>query len=188
MSDEIINKPKFNFSEFFNKNKKKLVLIVVAAILIVFALIIFNEFKKKQFIEISEKYNSAKILIERGNPNEALKILEDLILKKNKFYSPSALNLIIDKELINDKKKVLSFFEEIISNNKLDTETKNLFIFKKIVFIGDDIKENELLSNLNPILKSDSLWKGTVSDYIKKYYLSKGEFIKAKEFENIIKE
>ena len=105
MSDEIINKPKFNFSEFFNKNKKKLILIVVTAILIVFALIIFNEFKKKQFIEISEKYNSAKILIENKNPNEALKILEDLILKKNKFYSPSALNLIIDKELINDNKK-----------------------------------------------------------------------------------
>ena len=66
MSDEIINKPKFNFNEFFNKNKKKLVLIVITAILIVFALIIFNEFKKKQFIEISEKYNSAKILIEKN--------------------------------------------------------------------------------------------------------------------------
>ena len=44
MSDEIINKSKFNFSEFFNKNKKKLVLIVITAILIVFTLIIFNEF------------------------------------------------------------------------------------------------------------------------------------------------
>ena len=143
--------------------------------------------KKNNLLKYLKNIIVLKFLLKRDNPNEALKILEDLILKKNKFYSPSALNLIIDKELIKDKKKVLFFFDEIISNNKLDTETKNLFIFKKIVFIGDDIKENELLSNLKPILKSDSLWKGTVSDYIKKYYLSKGEFIKAKEFRKYYK-
>ena len=188
MSDEITNKPRFSFNEFFNKNKKKLILIVLTVILVIFALIIFNEYKKKQFIEISEKYNSAKILIEKDKPDEALKILEKLISKKNRFYSPSALNLIIDNELVKDKKKILFFFDEIISNNKLDAEIKNLLIFKKIVFIGDDIKENELLDNLKPILQSNSLWKGTVSDYIKKYYLSKGEFVKAKEFENIINE
>ena len=188
MSDEIINKPEFNLNEFFNKNKKKLFLIIIILIFIFFALIIFNEYKKKQFVEISEKYNSAKILIEKNNPDEALKILEEIISKKNRFYSPSALNLIIDNKLIKDKKKVISFFDEIILHNKLDFETKNLFIFKKVVFIGDEIKENELLNNLKPILKSDSLWKGTVSDYIKKYYLSKGEFVKAKEFENIINE
>ena len=32
MSDEIINKPKFNLNEFFNKNKKKLILIVITTI------------------------------------------------------------------------------------------------------------------------------------------------------------
>ena len=41
-----------------------------------------------------------------------------------------------------------------------------------------------LLNNFKTYYKSDSLWKNTVSDYIKKYYLSKGEFNKAKEFEN----
>ena len=46
--------------------------------------------------------------------------------------------------------------------------------------MGDDIKESELLNSLKPILQSDSLWKNTVSDYIKKYFLSKGEFNKAK--------
>ena len=73
-----------------------------------FYLIIFNEYKKKQIIEISEKYNNAKILIENNNPTEALKILEEIIFKKNKFYSPSALNLIIDNKLIKDKKKFYS--------------------------------------------------------------------------------
>ena len=188
MNDEIINKPKFDFNEFFNKNKKKLILFVVTVITIIFIFIVVNELKKKQSVEISEKFNSAKILIEKNNLIEAQKILEELILKKNKFYSPSALNLIIDNKLIKDKKIILFYFDKIISNNKLDPETKNLFIFKKVVFIGDDIEENILLKNLKPILKSDSLWKGTVSDYIKKYYLSKGEFNKANEFENIINE
>ena len=49
--------------------------------------------------------------------------------------------------------------------------------------MGDNIEENELLNNLKPIIKSDSLWKTTISDYIKKYYLSRGEFNKAKEFQ-----
>ena len=184
MSDEIINKSKFNLNEFFNKNKKSLIVILITIILLVIALIITDEYKKQKYIEISVKYNSAKILIEKNKTSEALAILEEIIFKNNKFYSPSALNLIIDNKLIQDKKKILSYFDEIISNSKLDNETKNLFIFKKTVFIGDDIKESELLSNLKPILKSDSLWKDTVSDYIKKYYLSKGEFIKAKEFQN----
>ena len=188
MSDEIINKPKFNLSVFFNRNKKSLIVIFITIILLVIALIITNEYKNQKNIEISVKYNSAKILIEKNKTTEALQILEEIISKNNRFYSPSALNLVIDNKLIQDKKKILLYFDKIISNSKLDIETKNLFIFKKTVFIGDDIKESELLSNLKPILKSDSLWRDTVSDYIKKYYLSKGEFIKAKEFQNVVNE
>ena len=113
-------------------------------------------------------------------------ILENIINKNNKFYSPSALNLIIDNNLIKDKTKILSYYDQIISKGKLEQETKNLFIFKKIIFIGDEIEENELISSLKPILKSESLWKNTVLDYIKKYYRSRGEFNKAKEFETTI--
>ena len=185
MEEETINKPKFNLKEYINKNKKKFFGIILFLILIVFAIIIFFELKKKQNIEISKNYNTAKILIEKKNKSEALKILEQIIKSDNSFYSPSALNLIIDNDLIKDKTKILSYYEQIISRSNLDFETKNLFIFKKIIFIGEDINEIELLSNLNPILKSDSLWKDAAANYIKKYYLSKGEFKKAKEFEII---
>lgn len=183
MDDEIINKPKFNFSDFFKKNKSKIFSTIALIIVTIFILIILNEYQKKRNVDISEKFNTAKILIENKNSSEAIKILEDIVLKKNNFYSPSALNLIVDNNLIKDKTKVLSFFDHIISINKLDLETKNLFIFKKIIFIGDDIKENELLSSLKPIMQSNSLWKNTVSNYIKKYYLFKGELNKAKEFD-----
>ncbi len=183
MNEEIINDPKFSFKDFFLKNKKKIISLIVIIIFGIFSIIIFNEYKKKQNIDISEKYNNAKVLIENKKTQQAFLILEQIVFKKNSFYSPSALNLIIDNNLIKDKKKILSYFDEVISNNKLDLELKNLFIFKKIVFIGEEITENELISNLKPIIKSNSLWKNTVLDYIKQYYLSKGEFNKAKEFE-----
>ena len=183
MEEEIITKPKINFREIFKKNKIKFLSITVLIIISIIGFILLSEYKTKQNIDISEKYNKAKILIENKNSQEAFTILENIIFAKSSFYSPSALNLIVDNNLIKDKKKILSYYDQIISNSRLDLETKNLFIFKKIMFIGDDIKENELLSNLKPIIQSDSLWKNNISDYIKKYYFSKGEFSKAKEFE-----
>ena len=186
MDEEIINKQKFNFTEFFTKNKYKVLSLIILLIVSLAAVIFIDEFKKRKNIEISQNFNKAKILIEKNRSQEAFTILEKIIFEKNSFYSPSALNLIVDNNLTQDEKKILSYYDQIISKTKLDLETKNLFIFKKIIFIGDDIKENELLSNLKPILKSDSLWKDTILDYIKKYYLSKGEFLKAKEFDNII--
>ncbi len=182
MDEEFQNKPKFILSNFFSKNKSKLITLVVLLLGSIIIIIITMEFKKNKNIDISKKYNKARILIENKNNQKALKILEKIVFQNDPFYSPSALNLIVDNNLIKDKTKILSYFDEVITNGNLDLETKNLYIFKKIVFIGDDIKENKLLSTLNPIIKSNSLWKNTLSDYIKKYYLSKGEFNKAREF------
>ncbi len=183
MDDKIINKPKFSFKNFFKENKSKIIstIVLILAFLVIFIIIL--EHKKDKNIEISKQYNKAKILIENKSNQEAFKILEELVFNQNSFYSPSALNLIVDNNLMEDKKKIISYFDEVISNSKLDTETKNLFIFKKVIFIGDDIQENELLNYLKPIIKSNSLWKNSMLDYIKKFYLAKGEFNKAKEFE-----
>ena len=191
MEDEILNKTKFNLSDFFKENKSKFILIISLVIISVFITIIFKEYKKKQITKIAEKYNTAKILVEKNNIDESLKLLKEVLLSNNNFYSPSALNLIIDNNMIKDKKLVIDYFEKIITDSGIDKDTKNLFIFKKIMYIGDEISEIELLNALNPIIQSDSLYKNTVTDYVKKYYLSKGEFNKAKEFEiskNIINE
>ena len=183
MNERIENKQKFNFTEFFKNNRKIIIFIIVTSIILIMSLIAFNEYNKKENIEISKKYNKAKVLIENNNSQQALKILEEIVFENNTFYSPSALNLIVDNNLIEDKEKILSYFDQIISNTSLELEIKNLFIFKKTILIGDDIEESKLLSNLKPILNSNSLWKNTISDYIAKYYLSKGEFKKAKEFQ-----
>ena len=183
MEEEIVNKSKFSFSEFIKRNKIKLFLIISLIVASIILFISYNEYQTRKNATISEKYNRAKILIENKNNKKAKKILEEIVFARNSFYSPSALNLIVDNNLIKDKVKMTSYFDQIIFKSKLEEETKNLFIFKKIIFIGDDIEENDLLSNLNPIIQSDSLWKNTVTDYIIKYYLSKGEFNKARDFE-----
>ena len=144
MSDEILDKQKFNISEFLKKNKLKFLLSGVLIFFSIIAMIIYNEYKEKQNINISERFNKAKILITNGKSEDALKILEEIIFEENKFYSPSALNLVIDSKLIKDK-KVLSYYDQILLNNNLELDIKNLFIIKKIIFIGEDIEENELL-------------------------------------------
>ncbi len=183
MSDENLEKPKFNYSEYLNKNKNKLIILSILIIFLIFAGLFLNELKKKQMIKVSENFNSAKILIEKKQKNEAKKLLISIIDVKNKFYSPSALNLIIEHNLIDDEKKIINFFDIIINEVNLDKEMKNLFIIKKTFFIGDSIKENILLNNLKPIIESNSIWKNTALDYIQKYYISQNQFEKAKQFD-----
>ena len=65
MDEEIINKRKFNFSDFFKKNKFKIFSTIALIIVTIFILIILNEYQKKRNIDISEKFNTAKILIEK---------------------------------------------------------------------------------------------------------------------------
>ena len=90
--------------------------------------------QEKKNIEISENFNKAKILIEKNNNDEAIKVLDKIVKSKNKFYSASALNLIIDKKLLNDKDKILEYFDLVISSANLDEEIKDLFIIKKYFF------------------------------------------------------
>ena len=60
--------------------------------------------------------------------SRALILLEEIISRNNIFYSPSALNLIIDKDLIKNRNKIIEYFD-VISDSGLDSETKiNLFL------------------------------------------------------------
>ena len=173
---------KKTLKEFIKNNKKKIIYFSKILFLSIAGAFGFNEHQKKKNLLISQEFNQAKILIEKNENEKALELLNNIIFQNDEFYSPLSLNLITEKKLIKDKNKILSYFDTIISDTKLDRETKNLYIYKKIIFMGDDIKENELLENLKPIIQSNSIWKNTVSNYISKYYLSKKEFSKAKEF------
>ena len=59
---------------------------------------------------------------------------------------------------------------------------KNLTIFKKGLYNSDFVNENELLKILNPLIKSESIWKPHALYLMAEYYFAKNERQKSKEF------
>ena len=63
-----------------------------------------------------------------------------------------------------------------------EKEIENLIIYKKAMFNADIASENELLKILNPILKSDSIWKSHALILMADYFSNNNNFIKSKDF------
>ena len=61
--------------------------------------------KKKKNILLSEKFIKAGLLLNNKKSEEAKNIMRKLVLSGNKFYSILALNIIIEKNLIEDQAK-----------------------------------------------------------------------------------
>ena len=55
-------------------------------------------------------------------------------------------------------------------------------IFKKALYNVETITENELLNILNPILKSESVWKSHALLLMADYFENGNNFIKSKDF------
>ena len=77
-------------------------------------------------------YNQANILLSNKN-EEALRLYEEVILEKNKFYSPLSHNSIIENDPKNDE-EILQLFDQVINIRSLSKEDKNLIILKKEYF------------------------------------------------------
>ena len=181
-----LEKNENKFLIFFKKNQKIFILILilfVAAILIWFG---FLNVQEKNNIKLSEKYNLANILIKDKKQKEAKLILDELIKKKNKFYSPAALNLIIENNLEKNQDITLLYFDDILSIKNLDQEKKNLYKLKKAYFLGETDKENLILEILRPLIKSNSIWKKNAIVFLQEYYLSRGQKNKAIEFQELL--
>ena len=75
----------------------------------------------------------------------AKKIYQEIILSKNKFYSILALNSIIEKNLINDKEKILEYFK-LLEKSAQSENQKDLLILKKALYL---IKNSEIQDGEN---------------------------------------
>ena len=64
----------------------------------------------------------ASILIKQNKIEESKILLEAIIKKKHQFYSPLSLYLIIDNDIENDNKKIISFFDQILKNNSISND------------------------------------------------------------------
>ncbi len=176
------NTRKEKLKTFFIKNKKNLILFVFFTTLLLIFFFIFKEIKKKNKIEISDLYNSSIIEYSENNKEKVLNNLIYIINKEDPTYSPLSLYFIIDNDLVLNKEKIKGLFEIVINDTPLDEEIKNLVIYKKALFYADEIDENSLLDILNPLIKSDSIWKSHALYILAEYFYDKGEKRKAKEF------
>ena len=180
---EIINQNRRieKIKNFFSNNYRKLIGALVLILLILFSYFGYQEYKKRTKLEIAEIYNQInlkKITIENTNDIEQL---IKIIKKKDPIYSALSLYLIIENDLVNDQKQINNFFDIVIKSQE-EKEIKNLIIFKKALYNVETITENELLNILNPILKSESVWKSHALLLMADYFENGNNFIKSKDF------
>jgi len=171
---------------FFIDNKKILLSIIVVIILSLLIFFGYSEFKKNQKIKLSNLYNSIIIEYDDTKKIEAAENLIEIVNKKDPTYSLLSLYFIIDNNLISDKNQINTLFDILIEETSLDKEIKNLVIYKKGLFNADEINENELLSILNPLIKSESIWKSHALYLLAEFFYSKNEKQKSKDFFNQI--
>ena len=82
---------------------------------------------------------------------------------------------------MNDQNEINNFFDLVIKSQK-EKEIKNLIIYKKAIYNADVISENDLLNILNPILKSESVWKSHALLLMADYFEYNNNFVKSKDF------
>ena len=171
---------------FFIDNKKILLSIIVVIILSLLIFFGYSEFKKNQKIKLSNSYNSIIIEYDDTKKIKSAENLIEIVNKKDPTYSLLSLYFIIDNNLISDKNQINTLFDILIKETSLDKEIKNLVIYKKGLFNADEINENELLSILNPLIKSESIWKSHALYLLAEFFYSKNEKQKSKDFFNQI--
>ena len=181
---EIINTEtrKEKIKNFIINKKKTIISILVFLVLILFGYFIYQEYLERKRVKLANKYNSLIIEYENGNESNILNSMKEIIKDKDRTYSPLAFYYLLDNNLITSQEEINTYFDIIINEIGLDKENKNLTIFKKGLFNSEFANENELLNILNPVIKSDSIWKPHALYLMAEYYFSKNEKQKSKEF------
>ena len=167
--------------KFFSDNYKKLIGLFVLILLILFSYFGYKEYKKRVKLKIADDYNKItleEITIENTDDIEQL---VKIIKEKDPIYSALSLYFIIENDLVNDQKEINNFFDLVIKSQE-EKEIKNLIIYKKAMYNADIASENELLDILNPLLKSQSVWKSHALLLMADYFEHSNKLIKSKDF------
>ena len=172
--------------DFFVNYKKILIGVLSSIILIILIFFSYGELQERKNKRLAEKYNNITIEFNASNKIDFKNDLIEIINEKNSTYSPLALYFIIDNEIKSSNEEINKFFDIIINQTSLDKEIKNLIIYKKGLFNSNFETENNLINILNPIIKSDSVWKSHALYLLAEYFFDKNQKEKAKEFYNQI--
>lgn len=175
-----------NILSFIRGNSKTLLGLMFSLILIFAISVWFINNSNKKKIKISENYIKAQILLNNGNKLEAKEILEKIVVKKNSVYSSLSLFLIIEKKLIEDKNKILLYFDNIIDSGYFKNDDLNLIKLKKAIYISDIEAEQDIINLLNPIINSESVWKTHAIKFLGDFYYSLNQLKKAKQYYSLL--
>ncbi len=151
---------------FYNNNKFKIYFLFILIFALLLTITIVNINKEKQNILTAEKYVQAGLYLSSNKKDEASKILEEIILSKNNFYSILSLNIIIEKNLITDKNKILEYFN-IIEKLSITNNAKDLIIYKKALYLIKISKKNEGIKLLKTLVKKKSNLKILAEEVLK---------------------
>ena len=170
---------------FLISKRKQIVSFLIFIVFILISFFGYQEFNKRNKEKLANKFNMLVTNFDNGQKNINNELVE-IINEKDKTYSPLAFFFLLDNDLISSNDEINTYFDLLINEIPLDKEIKNLTIYKKGLFNSDFVQENELLSILNPIIKSESMWKPQALYLMAEYYLSKNQKQKSKEFLNQI--
>ena len=172
---------------FLISKRKQIVSFLIFIVFILISFFGYQEFNKRNKEKLANKFNMLVTNFDNGQKNINNELVE-IINEKDKTYSPLAFFFLLDNDLISSKEEINSYFDLLINDVSLEKEIRNLTIYKKGLFNSDFVQENQLLSILNPIIKSESMWKPQALYLMAEYYLSKNQKQKSKEFFNQVLE
>ena len=129
-------------------------------------ILLFEHKNQTNNILIAEKYVQAGLQLSANKKEKAKNLFEEIILSKNKFYSILSLNSIIENGLINDKNKILNYFEILQDINNSD-EKKDLIAFKKALYLIKLSERDKGEKLLKDLIKKNSQFKILAEEVIK---------------------
>ena len=181
---EIINKNTRieKFKNFLISNRKQLITLLLIIVLLLISFFGYQEFNKRSKEKLANKFNQIVTNFENGKKQNINNNLIEVIRTKDKTYSPLAFFFLLDNDLISSNQEINSYFDFLINEISLDKEIKNLTIYKKGLFNSDFVDENQLLDILNPVIKSESMWKPQAMYLMAEFYLAKNQKQKSKDF------
>ena len=115
MNLESPEQKKRGFRDFIKSYKKSLISLCAVLFFLGITFLWLDYNGKNKRIKISENFIEAKILLTENKRSESLSTLKNIIMEKDRTYSPLSLFLIVDQDLEEDKEIILSYFDKILS-------------------------------------------------------------------------
>ena len=134
----------------YYKNRLWIFLLASTVLIAIASVIILKTINIKKNNLIAEKYVQAGLYLASGKDEKAKNIFEEIINSKNKFYSILAVNLIVEKNLVKEKEKIIEYFQKLEEIN-YSKDKSDLIKLKKALFLiksGETKAGEDILKNL----------------------------------------